>query len=630
MIALVRLGLRLASGGVARERVRSVSVAAAAGAGTWAMLVTLSVVDAVVTTLRLSYGGQEMGVLSDGVLLAVGVPVVVLVATAARLSASVRDRRLASLRLIGLSPGSTRIVAAVEVGVATLIGALVGVLAFVVTAALMPRVTVAGIEVTLASTGAVDMVVVLLAILLISVAVAQAPTRRRAGQALATVRAAETRRVPWWRVAPVLVGVALLVVVRGVMSGPEGITNTMAYLLFGGAALTGLGMLVLLPVVVRLVAAALVKAASAPAARLAARRMQAQPAGVQRVVAGLLAALFVVAGARMVLVAFEATSPYQAARAAVDGGPQQLSLEAPRVSPGQVEAALRADPLVDRLVQDQPVYTPCRGRRSLCLSAFVGTCAELAEAMPDVTGCRDDTPAFLDDGQDLASRVKAASMTWHGSGHSLTLPTPRRTLPHVWSSADLVDALAFLAASTPGVRKLLGGGSPRWVIEAHGGADAAEQIRGRLHNVAPHATIQPGWYPEDLTYVDTMRRGLWMLAALVVAVGLLSFVLGGVDRALSRRAESARLQVFGTPRRTIVAAQWVEGLLPMLVGVPLAAWLGTFAGQAYLSLADASLPTPWTGVVTMVVATLLGSVLVTGLTVLAAAPLLRADLIRAE
>lgn len=630
MTALLRLGLRLARGGMARERVRSASVAAAAAVGIWAILVTLSVVAAVVAKLKWAYGGQELGTLSNGVLLAVGVPVVVLVATAARLSASLRDRRLASLRLIGLSPGSTRLVAAVEVGVATLVGALVGVLAFVATRVLMPRVRLDGLVVNLASTGVVNMVTVLLAMLLVSAVVAQAPTRRQAGHALATVRAAETRRAPWWRVAPVLLGVVMLVVVRALMSHPGEITNTMAYTLFGGAALTGLGLLVLLPVVVRLVAAGLVKVASAPAGRLAGRRMQAQPAGVQRVVAGLLAALFVVAAARMVLVAFESTPQYQAARSAVDGGAQRLHVAAPHASRSAVEAVLRGDPLVDRLVRNESVHTSCRSMRSLCLSAFVGTCAELIEAKPNVTGCRDDTAAFLGDRSRGVSRVAATTLTWRGSHRTLTLPTPTHTLPHTSSSADLVDAAVFLPLATPGVDKLLGSGPRLWSIEAHGGPGAVDQIQSRLRRAAPAAWVQPEWSADDLTYVDTMRRGLWMLAALVIAVGLLSFVLGGVDRALSRRAESARLQVFGTPRRTIVAAQWIEGLLPMLLGVPLAVGLGTFAGQAYLSLGFASLPTPWTGVMTMVGATLLGSVVVTGLTVVAAAPPLRADLIRAE
>jgi putative ABC transport system permease protein len=632
--ALVRLGLRLAGGGGARERGRSLSVAAAAGAGTWALLVTLSVVDAVLDTLGAAYGDQEMATLAGGVLIAVGVPVVVLVATAARLSASVRDRRLASLRLIGLPPTSTRLVAAVEVGAATLVGALAGVVAFVASRSSLPSVRFDGLVVDTGSTGAMQIVGVPLVVLLVSVAVAQAPTRRRAGQALASVRAAETRRVAWWRVAPVVAGLALLVALRVAVRGDAEVTTAQAYTLFVGAGLTGLGMLVLLPVVVRLVAAALVRIPGAPAVRLAGRRMQAQPAGVQRVVAGLLAALFVVAGARMVLVAFEVSDgAYAAARSAMDGGPQPLSVRTTRPSEDAVEAALRAHPLVDRVATQDQLATGCRGARSLCLTAFVGTCAELVEALPGVTGCRDDEAALLGDEVLVGGRTPGPTLTWraNGSAGTLSVPTPQTTLSYDYSTEqDLVYANVFLPQSTPGVEDLLNAGQPSWSVSAHGGPSAAAQVQTALRDVSPHASVSRDWRKADLAYVDTMKRGLWLLAGLVVSVGLLSFVLGGVDRALSRRAESARLQVFGTPRRTIMAAQWIEALLPLLVGVPLAAGLGSFAGETFLSLAERSMATPWTGIVTVVLATLLGSVVVAGLTVVAAAPRLRADLIRAE
>lgn len=634
MTALVRLGLRLAGGGGAREWVRSLSVAGAASAGSWALLVTLSVVDAVLATLGRAYGDQELGVLTGGVLLAVGVPVVVLVATAARLSASVRDRRLASLRLIGLPPASTRLVAAVEVGVATLVGALMGVLAFFATRSLLPSIRLDDRVIDAGSTGAIENVGVPLVVLLVSVAVAQAPTRGRAGQTLASVRAAEVRRVPWWRVAPVVAGVAFLIAARLSVRGDAEVTDAKAYTLFVGAGLTGLGMLVLLPVVVRLVAAGLVRIPGSPAVRVAGRRMQAQPAGVQRVVAGLLAALFVVVGARMVLVSFEeADGGYAIARSAVDGGPQPLDVYSRGGTAAQVEAALRADPLVDRLAAQDGVSTSCSRRNGSCLTAFVGTCAELVEAMAGVSGCRDDTQAWIgDSARNHIGQGPGPTLDWHVEGQrgTVPLPSPRTSLAYTYSRQDLVYADVFLPTSSPGVAQLLGSGPQEWAISAHGGVDAAAQVQDRLREVAPRASVNPSWHSSSLTYIDTMRRGLWLLAGLVIAVGLLSFVLGGVDRALSRRAESARLQVFGTPRRTIVAAQWIEALLPLLVGVPLAAGLGSFAGEAFLSLADAGLSTPWTGIITLVMATLLGSVVVAGLTVVAAAPRLRAELIRAE
>jgi hypothetical protein len=394
-------------------------------------------------------------------------------------------------------------------------------------------------------------------------------------------------------------------------------------------------MLVLLPVVVRLVAAVLVRIPGSPAVRVAGRRMQVQPAGVQRVVAGLLAALFVVTAARMVLVAFEESDAgYAIARSAVDGGPQPLDVYSRGATAAQVEAALRADPLVDRVAAQDSVSTSCRGANGTCLNAFVGTCAELVEAMAGVSGCRDDTQAWIGDStrHALGRGPVPTTLDWHVNGQrgTIALPTPRTSLAYTYSSQDLGYADVFLPTSSPGVAQLLGSGPQEWAISAHGGVDAAAQVQDRLREVAPRASVNPSWHASALTYIDTMRRGLWLLAGLVIAVGLLSFVLGGVDRALSRRAESARLQVFGTPRRTIVAAQWIEALLPLLVGVPLAAGLGSFAGETFLTFNEGLAPTPWAGITTVVFVTLLGSVVVAGLTVVAAAPRLRAELIRAE
>ena len=216
------------------------------------------------------------------------------------------------------------------------------------------------------------------------------------------------------------------------------------------------------------------------------------------------------------------------------------------------------------------------------------------------------------------------------SSRSLTSPTPTATLEHDWSDDDLTYASVFLPETTPGVPKLVDGDAPAWQVSANGGPTAAAQLRAALRDVTPQAYVSRDWRAADTAYIDTMRRGLWLMATLVVSIGLLSFVLGGIDRALSRRAESARLQVFGTPRRTIRNAQWIEALLPLLVGVPLAAGLGSFAGATFLQLAEGGVATPYTGVVAVVVATMAGSVLVGGLTVVAAAPRLRAELIRAE
>src|SRR4051812_5743472 len=73
---------------------------------------------------------REMPRLVAVIVAVVGLPCAVLVATVARLSASLRDRRLANLRLIGLTANQTRLVGTGEAGGAALAGAVLGLIAY--------------------------------------------------------------------------------------------------------------------------------------------------------------------------------------------------------------------------------------------------------------------------------------------------------------------------------------------------------------------------------------------------------------------------------------------------------------------------------------------------------------------
>lgn len=72
-------------------------------------------------------------------------------------------------------------------------------------------------------------------------------------------------------------------------------------------------MVLVIPVFVRLCATILVRFGRGPVTRIAGRRLEAQPAGVTRLVAALLIGLFLVTGARFGLVVFESTPQYLAA-----------------------------------------------------------------------------------------------------------------------------------------------------------------------------------------------------------------------------------------------------------------------------------------------------------------------------
>lgn len=58
------------------------------------------------------------------------IPVLLFAAQCTRIGAPARDRRLAAFRMVGATPGQVRLIAAVETGVAALVGAALGVAAF--------------------------------------------------------------------------------------------------------------------------------------------------------------------------------------------------------------------------------------------------------------------------------------------------------------------------------------------------------------------------------------------------------------------------------------------------------------------------------------------------------------------
>jgi hypothetical protein len=140
--------------------------------------------------------------------------------------------------------------------------------------------------------------------------------------------------------------------------------------------------------------------------------------------------------------------------------------------------------------------------------------------------------------------------------------------------------------------------------------------------------VQPSFYAEDYNFVAGLRAMVWAVAAVVLSVGLLAFAISAIDRAVSRRAEMVSLQLLGTPRRVIRAAQWWEALLPLALGLPGAVLLGWALGRGYLLLAEALRASPWESTLALGGLATAAAVLIAGLTVVASAPRIRPDLIR--
>jgi predicted lysophospholipase L1 biosynthesis ABC-type transport system permease subunit len=168
------------------------------------------------------------------------VPFGVFLATCTRLSASTRDRRIAGLRLLGVSARQAALVNAVETGVVAAVGSLFGYGLFRILGPRsqswhLSRLHWWARDLTLPAVG---VVVVLGAVVGFAVVVGVAASRAARLAPVRVSRQAPPRRPRLWRLGPLLIGLVLASVAAGLDS-----RGTVPLWLLGGAVVvTGLGL----------------------------------------------------------------------------------------------------------------------------------------------------------------------------------------------------------------------------------------------------------------------------------------------------------------------------------------------------------------------------------------------------
>lgn len=637
MSAVLRLGLRLAGVGAPAGAgrfggVRSAMVAVAAIVGTSLLLDVAAITRSELALNPEQFESAGMKVLLASVVGMIAVPVLVLAATAGRLSASMRDRRLANLRLLGLSPARTRLVAAVETGAAAVAGSVLGVVVFLAVRPGLLAWHPAGRDWTTdtlwpsVSDYALAMTLVPLAV----VAVSSLPQRMAASDTMSTARQSERHRPLLWRLVPLLVGVALAAYVIVSGSGPNPDHDRLASLMFAGMVALGIGTVLAVPIFVRLVADLLVRRTDHPTLLITGRRLQAQPAAMSRVAAGLLIGLFLVTGARALVVAFEDTAQYRA--------------EARLHTTGQIgflDTRTNDAPAVEqRLAQFDGVRTtatlavvtmrPCHVLRIVCPEGVVGTCDELRIALPDIGPCRTDEAQWLHDPQTTPMRLPA-QLNWHAVHNYnagmfvASLPAPEDVL----TTTELSSGIdVFLPESLPGVGPGLPNTDARIAVVAVPG-QPVDRIIDRL---VGSDLVRGGTVPGSSYYdfVSGLRTLVWAIAAIILSVGLLSFAIAAIDRAISRREEVISLQLIGVSPQVLRRTQWIEVALPLGGGTLLAIGLGLLAGASYLAYGDILQQLPWRQTLTLAGIALAAASIVAALTVNTSNPRIRPELIRRE
>jgi hypothetical protein len=637
MTPALLLGLRLAvgSGG---QRARTLATGAASAAGVVLVLLVWGVAASTLGASTWFHTSGPRTLLLVGTIAMVGLPVVVLVATIARLSASVRDRRLANLRLLGLTAGQTRVVAATEVGTASFMGAAIGSALAAAIAAVGGDVLRSRADLADASLWppALAWVVVPLAVVTAALVPAVLPQRLPSDRALSQVRQRAGGPVRLVRVVPLVLGFFLCVSPQLplVDQKPGEVPTWEIVATMVGIALLGIGMLLVIPVFMELIASCLLRFGRGPLTTLVGRRLQTQPASATRVIAALMMGLFIVVAARGVLVVFLATPQYVAAAdfvereqtAGVTTPVQDLQRTVNDLGAIEGVREIAAFPVA----RGAPPQAVADGSDNV--TVVVATCAELATTSEGLPGCSDDAPSLIGDPwfriDDVMVLHVRASADNAPRGRQVDVDLSRAGVIAPATFEREVGALAdtpvvVVPPHTPGIATLLGQTDRMVVAHAGPGRDLYDRVDKAGYRYDSMVDL------ENYDFVQGMLTMVWILATVVIAIGLATFTIAGIDRAIGRRRELTALRLIGTPHRLLRQAQWLEAALPTVLGCALAITAGAYAGAAYLQRSD-SLHVSMGSTLTLAAVATVTSLLLAWVTTVGTGARLEPEHIRAE
>jgi hypothetical protein len=221
--------------------------------------------------------------------LAVLFPMLVLIGTATRLAAARREERFAALRLVGGTPADIRVIAAVESVVSAFLGAVLGIVVFLLVQPILAGSALIGTQ-YFASTLTPTLwgyLGLLVGVPIVAAAAALLSLRRVQISPLGVSRRATPKPPTAWRLAPLAFGVALFY---------YGLSKTtkqgIGAATYPGLLVTMAGLVIIGPWFTAMTARLFGSASRGPASLLAARRLADSPQAAFRSVTGLVLAVF--------------------------------------------------------------------------------------------------------------------------------------------------------------------------------------------------------------------------------------------------------------------------------------------------------------------------------------------------
>jgi hypothetical protein len=514
-------------------------------------------------------------------------PLGIFLSVCTRLSAASRNRRLASLRLLGLSTRGTQRVNAAETVVAALLGAVLGLGEYWVLNQLMTRTGLPGLRWYPAdgALSATTVAVCLISSPLLAWFVGRASARNAAANPLAVRRTAAPRRPTKWSGLLLVTGLGIIVgyCATGFTDHPANSIGPNAIVLPTGILLTGLGLVLTLPLISYTLARRLARSTRSLTLNLAMRRNEVEPGSTMRVVTGLVLLVFSASLAQGVLIQMEQvtrpSAPVQDYSISLD----TLTTEQQRRLadiPGVRAHALTMHSWTDlnRTSSDFPPQT----------TALVATCAQLARMVRHSEGCVDGKVMMLDNTRTgpYPGIRPGVSFPFHlreGTRHktlSITLPSDKITFtPYDPSVAEGEEVLIPPSAVPAGARPETG----TFALTSSSDHDQVRKALDGIAAVAPIAEVElVGMDIEGLQQISVIETLLAVGMIMGLVIGTAAFVVSATDRAVERRAQVTAITLIGARARTMRAVQCVQVVLPLGIGLALALVTGKLAESSYL------------------------------------------------
>ncbi|MFE6815631.1 FtsX-like permease family protein [Streptomyces sp. NPDC057677] len=545
-------------------------------------------------------------------------PLVIFLSICARLSGESRARRLAALRLVGLSMKDTLRVNAGESVAAASVGAVIGVLGYLGVNEIMARVGLPGLH-WYPSDGrpaGVTLAMCLFGCPALAWLVGQFSARRAAMSPISVRRTGD-------RKPPRKFGTLLLVPGLGIIGGycvlsitgrdPSG-GSASSLLVPGAVLLTGAGLVFGLAPITGWLARRLAGAAKSLSVVLAMRRTEVDPGSSLRVVTGLVLLVFGASLTQGVLIEMDQVSRPTAPL-------QEYNIRLDQLEPAQ-RKALAGVAGVRTQVVSYSSWDPLDGTDVRHADLVVATCAQLAVSTERATGCVDNKVMSLRDQRtplryDPRAGEHYPFVLKNGQRGVFTIPREQvRVRPwglSVFDSGTLIVPPSLLPAplaDSAGTLTLVSDSDPATVRSVLDGIGA----------VAPTSPVEPvGIVIDSLAQLTVIRSLLAVGMVLGLVIGVAAFVVSVADRAMERRAQVTALALLGARAGTLRGVQVLQVLLPLAVGLGGAVVAGWLAESSYLITGGGAVHWDWEGL-PLLLACALGVLLVAAL---ASVPMVR-------